>query len=144
MATKLTDNSPQVAAAINAAIEKALVQIGEQAEGYAKAYITQQHAVDTGLLRNSVTYALGGQPPAISSYTDEKGAQSRTYGGTAPADTGDQRSVYIGTHVEYAPYIEYGTYRMAARPFIRPTVTDHEDEYKLILETEIKEATGNP
>ena len=26
----------------------------------------------------------------------------------------------VGTHVEYAPYVEFGTRRMAARPYLRP------------------------
>lgn len=28
----------------------------------------------------------------------------------------------VGTNVEYAPYLEFGTARMAARPFLRPTL----------------------
>jgi HK97 gp10 family phage protein len=28
--------------------------------------------------------------------------------------------VKIGTNVEYAPYQEYGTYKMTARPYLRP------------------------
>lgn len=28
----------------------------------------------------------------------------------------------VGTNVEYAPYLEFGTSRMAARPFLRPAV----------------------
>ena len=30
--------------------------------------------------------------------------------------------VVVGTRVEYAPYLEWGTSRMAARPFMRPMV----------------------
>ena len=26
----------------------------------------------------------------------------------------------VGTHVEYAPYVEFGTRHMAARPYLRP------------------------
>lgn len=28
----------------------------------------------------------------------------------------------VGTNVEYAPYLEFGTRKMAARPFMRPAV----------------------
>lgn len=28
----------------------------------------------------------------------------------------------VGTNVEYAPYLEFGTRRMAARPFMRPAL----------------------
>jgi len=30
--------------------------------------------------------------------------------------------VKVGTNVEYAPYQEYGTYKIAARPYLRPAL----------------------
>jgi len=30
----------------------------------------------------------------------------------------------VGTHVEYAPYVEYGTYKMAARPYLGPAAEE--------------------
>ena len=66
-----------------------------------------------------------------------------------PADTGRLRnsiswavlddSVYIGTNVEYAPYVELGTSKMAARPYLRPAVTDHVDKYKAVVRSQLKE-----
>lgn len=32
--------------------------------------------------------------------------------------------VVVGSEVEYAPYVEFGTYRMAPRSFLRPAVWD--------------------
>ncbi|MBO8173498.1 MAG: HK97 gp10 family phage protein [Bacillaceae bacterium] len=29
---------------------------------------------------------------------------------------------YVGTNVEYAPYVEFGTRRMSAKPYLRPAV----------------------
>jgi len=52
--------------------------------------------VDTGRLRSSVTHELG---------SDEQGLVAR-----------------IGTNVDYAPHLEYGTRRMRARPFLRPAL----------------------
>ena len=85
--------------------------------------------VDTGNLRNSITHTLEGD-----------------------------RTVMIGTNVNYAPYVEFGTgtgsetggrqtpwvymgadgrfHRtsgMAARPFLRPAVRDHTGEYSAII-----------
>ena len=50
----------------------------------------------------------------------------------APVDTGRLRAsitvkrtpdgVTVGTNVEYAPYVEYGTRHMAAQPYLRPAV----------------------
>lgn len=84
-------------------IRKALIAIGMNAEGYAKRSLTDQGAVDTGRLRNSVTHEE------------------------------DATSVQVGTNVEYAPYIELGTYKMRARPYIKPAIADHIPEYKEIL-----------
>ena len=33
----------------------------------------------------------------------------------------------VGTNAEYGPALEFGTARMAARPFMRPAVDEHED-----------------
>lgn len=52
--------------------------------------------VDTGRLRSSITNELG---------TDAEGLVA-----------------VIGTDVEYAPYVELGTNRMAAQPFLLPAL----------------------
>lgn len=53
-------------------------------------------AVDTGRLRSSINWRLA---------RDSRGL-----------------AAIIGTNVEYAPYLEFGTSRMAARPFLRPAL----------------------
>ena len=53
----------------------------------------------------------------------------------------DEEAVYIGTNVEYAPYVELGTSRYAGanegRGFLRPAAEEHMDEYRAILKTEL-------
>jgi HK97 gp10 family phage protein len=66
-----------------------------------RAISTVRHAkrmcpVDTGRLRSSITHEVGG---------DAEGMVAR-----------------VGTNVEYAKYLEYGTSRMSARPFLRPAL----------------------
>ena len=97
------DNSEEVIRSKNEAVRKALLAIGMNAESYAKKSLTDQRAVDTGRLRNSVTHEE------------------------------DATSVQVGTNVEYAPYIELGTYKMRARPYIKPAIADHIQEYKEIF-----------
>jgi HK97 gp10 family phage protein len=70
--------------------------------------------------------------------------------GLAPVDTGNLRNsltsevdsadkaVIIGTPVEYARFVEYGTLRQRAQPYLRPPVENHMDEYKRILVDELK------
>lgn len=82
--------------------------------------------VDTGLLRNSITWALAGKKPAAKSYKADKPKngviQTGEYSGTAPND--DELSVFVGTNVEYAPCVELGTSRQEAQPFLKPAATD--------------------
>ncbi len=56
-----------------------------------EAYAKAVVPVDTGNLKNSIQTTMEGDLTAI-----------------------------VGTHVEYAPYVEYGTYKMAARPYLGP------------------------
>ena len=112
------------------------------AEGHAKKKITQAGAVDTGRLRNSITYALAGEETHIKSYKADKGGKDRetyTYDGTADGKKGS--GVYIGTNVEYAPGIELGTHRSAgAVHFLQDAVSNHTDEYKKLMEDSMKNA----
>lgn len=156
------DNTDEVIEATEQNILRALEICGLIAEGYAQVRLTEQKAVDTGLLRNSVTHAIAGKHPAISNYTSNDGKKKGTYSGTMGDK--DELAVYIGTNVEYAPYIEYGTgtrtsqggrqtpwtYQndkgdwhrssgMQARPYLRPAIANHVDEYKRIIENELKD-----
>lgn len=112
-----------------------LNSVGQIAEGYAK----EDCPVDTGLLHNSLTYAIAGEAPVIAGYTadrpDENGViQTGTYDGAMPADDNPQNySVYMGSNVKYAPAQEYNdTYRhkVGKAHFIRDALQDHKEEYK--------------
>lgn len=50
-----------------------------------------------------------------------------------------ENSAYIGTNLEYAPYVELGTYRMKPRPFLKNAIINHQDDYKRIVEDGLKE-----
>lgn len=139
MEIKITDNSPKIKEELEAAVLKALTICGLTAEGYAKPLAP----VDTGLLRNSITWAISGKAPAISSYKadkpDKKGVvHTGQYSGAAPSDSGDELSVYIGSNVEYAAMQELGTVKKEARPFLKPAVADHADKYREIIKNALK------
>lgn len=76
----------------------------------AEGYAKRLAPVDTGRLRNSISHAR------------------------------DEDSAYIGTNVEYAPYVEFGTKRQTAQPYLKPAVLDHVSEYKDIVQQILKEA----
>lgn len=54
----IEDNSQEVLDALRNAIERGAMAIGEKAVTYAKQNIEEQHAVDTGRLKNSITYMV--------------------------------------------------------------------------------------
>lgn len=121
--------------------------IGGKAESYAKQYITEQKAVDTGLLRNSITYGIEGEKTHVDSYHADRGDGAGSYGGTVEKTEDNAVVIALGSNVEYAPYIELGTRAraegangqgiaggIAPRPYIRPAIENHREEYKEVVE----------
>lgn len=132
----LIDNKELVLQATDQQIEMALIAIGAKMESHAKAdYVP----VDTGRLKNSITFALAGGPAQISTYSPDSGtgedAQSKPYSGTAPSDPGGKvRSVYVGSNVEYAEVVEVGTSGRVGKHYLRQAVNNHTEEYKNLAE----------
>lgn len=139
MSYTFKDNTDEVLAALERAKVRGLTAIGLTAEGHAKKKITQANAVDTGRLRNSITFAVSGESANISSYSGDHGEEGGTYSGTAPNDK--DKAVYIGTNVEYAIGIETGSHRKAGGVhFLRDAAANHSDEYKKLMEDSMKNA----
>ena len=135
------DNTEEVLSALKAAINRGNETIGMTAERHAKKRITIARAVDTGRLRNSITYALAGEETHVKSYKANKGGKDRetyTYDGTADGKKGS--GVYIGTNVEYAPFVENGARGRAPVHFLQDAATNHTDEYKKLMEDSMKNA----
>ena len=124
--------------AFDQASDRAMMICGGKAESYAKQNLRDNDSVDTGLLRNSVTFARGGKKANIDSYSANKGGASGSYSGNAPSDGIGEKTVYIGTNVEYAPFVELGTVRSTAKPYLRPAAENHSEEYKKIIENELR------
>ena len=97
-------------AEVSAEIKAALLRGLEKVGLVAEGYAKKLCPVDTGNLRNSITHEVDDGEPAA----------------------------YIGTNVEYAPYVCLGTIHMAAQPFLKPAVADHANEYLKIIEKELK------
>lgn len=68
---EMTDNSPEVLAAVQTAIKRALYAMGATAEGYAKAGAP----VDTGRLRNSITHQETSDATIIGTNVEYAAAQ---------------------------------------------------------------------
>ena len=134
------DNIDAVMEELQEKINDAMELCGQQAERNAKiALENNPRRIDTGLLRNSITHAAGGAAPAISSYRADKTKEDQVnygrYSGTAP---NEPDTMFIGTNVEYAPYVHEGTIRMAANRFLRNALDKHTNEYKSLMEHVLK------
>ena len=105
-----SSNTPEIISLVSSKTEKALETIGGMAESDVKVRITRNKSVVTGNLRNSITH----KPE-------------------------NDHTVLIGTKVEYAPYVELGTSRQRAKPYLKPALEENFEKYKNVWEAELKE-----
>ena len=109
-----TDNLDEVLGALDSALTEGLVKIGAAAQGYAKDLTP----VRTGTLRDSI---------GVEVKKDEKAA-------------------YIGTVVDefpdkpYGKYVELGARGRAGVHMLQRAASEHGDEYKKIMQDEMKHA----
>lgn len=92
---------------IKEASDEAIARALEAIGFQAEGYAKLLCPVDTGRLQGSIVHE------------------------TSPED----HSVTIGTNVEYAAYVELGTKRTKAQPYLRPAIENHIDEYQAMTES---------
>ena len=76
----------------------------------AEGHAKKETPVDTGRLRNSINHAT------------------------------DDDAAYIGTNVEYAPYVELGARGRNGKHMLQRAAAEHADEYKRLMEDSMKNA----
>ena len=76
----------------------------------AEGYAKKDTPVDTGRLRNSISHAT------------------------------DDEAAYIGTNVEYAPYVELGARGRKGVHMLQRAASEHTDEYQRLMEDSMKNA----
>ena len=131
MSVTIDDHSKEAIAGKNAAVIKFLNEAGLHLEGEAKEALEMSpRRVDTGLLRNSITHALDGEGAAEPTYKADKGGESGSYSGKTPEEKPGHDAVYVGTNVEYAPYVHEGTMKMAPNRFIKNAFEENADQLK--------------
>lgn len=143
------NRSDEIREAMEDAVKVAVDAAGLQASSYAKMELQKSPSrIDTGLLRNSITHAVGGSSPAISEYSASnpskrtgKTPSSGGYGGAAPADTAGQATAYIGTNVEYGVYVHEGTTKMAPNRFLKNAVERNQKQLVEIISKVLRETS---
>ena len=122
---KLKSNRKEVLRGSEEAVERGLATIGMRAVTYTHRPKERGGTpVDTGRLRNSIAWATASQGG----------------GGTdAPSGGGaDDRTVVIGTNVEYGETVEEGTSKRKPAHMLRNALADGSDEYARIMEAALK------
>ena len=122
---ELKSNRKEVLRGSEEAVERGLAAIGMRAVTYTHRPKERGGTpVDTGRLRNSIAWATASQGG----------------GGTdAPSGGGaDDRTVIIGTNVEYGETVEEGTSKRKPAHMLRNALTDGADEYARIMEAALK------
>lgn len=136
----VNDHTNEVLNSLDEAKERALTMIGMEAERSAKLELDNSpRRIDTGLLRNSITWALGGKAPNIQTYSADNPKQGRDSSGSYSGTADDKKdTVFIGSNVEYAQYVHFGTSRMTANPFLKNAIDKNMDKFKQIVKDELK------
>ena len=132
MSVKIDDNSAKFLEDFERKLLVGLEAIGIEAEGNAKEDANMP--VDTGRARNSITWATKAKEGEGFSYSDDKGNNFNDQVGTGA----DEHSVYIGSNVEYFPYIEEGSRTISAHHVLRNAIVKHKDEYLEMLRDAFK------
>ncbi len=107
--------------------------------------------IKTVTIESHIDEAIQAKDEAIARALETIGLVAERYAKEyAPVDTGrlrnsisheavpEEETVHIGTNVEYAPYQELGTRFQPGTPFLRPAIENRLDEYKQIVEEELK------
>ena len=88
--------------------DKAILRSLEKCGLVCEGYAAAICPVDTGRLRASITHDVG------------------------------EDNVKIGTNVEYSAYVELGTSRQKPQPYLRPALSEHREEYALLIKREFE------
>lgn len=99
--------------------------------------------VDTGFLRASVRMSKSSMPPLRERRGDRKRKWDRAEANVtltlAGAKVGD--TLFVGYTAHYAVFVEYGTSRMAAQPFVGPAVQQWDKTVASVVE-ELKQRSA--
>lgn len=114
---KLVDNTVKILREFESAKEQILFELGAYFTEKWDDQIVEKHVIDTGRFRNSIDHAEDADA---------------TYVGTPLGKDGSK------TDPPYPIYLELGTLKMAARPTLRPAITENTDGVRKLAEDILK------
>lgn len=106
------------------AINKILYIMGTEAVEGAVDKITSgaDKAVDTGRLRASISFVTADGSTGTGTSPVKESEADDILSGNA-----DEKTVFVGSNVEYAAFVHEGTVKMGARPFLRDGIMAKRD-----------------
>lgn len=155
------DNTPRVLEDLKESVERALVEIGIKAQRYAQDLCPVGTPESTGIknymggtLRQSIAYATAHTQGHTTTVTGsaKNGARKTTKKASFMSDSWNK--LILGTNVYYAVFVEKGHRQqpgrfvpaigkrlkksfVAGRPFLKPALADHADEWKNIIKANL-------
>lgn len=132
----LVDNSDRILREFDRKIALACELIGVEAERNAK----EDCPVDTGRLRNSITFATKNYHSPGNTDKHPKGQQDADPDEYRKLAEPEEKTVYIGTNVKYAPPVELRdvNHKSGKAHFLRDAVANHGKKYEEIAKTALK------
>ena len=95
--------------------------------------------VDTGRLASSITWAIKSKRGNVHSIGEVgRGAKQTASNRDRVNQPAREHELWIGTNVEYAPYIEYGTIRGKKQSFLRKSLDVFRDDLPKLLREGIR------
>lgn len=137
---KMTDNTDELLKELEFLEEKALVTVGGEAEGDAKIEIeSSPRRVDTGRLRNSITWATRTEHSEVDTNLEKPNDDASAEDGVNSSQAGE-REVVIGTNVEYAAKVHEGDAKEGLDPnrFLRNAIERNSEKYRGIIDDTLR------
>lgn len=137
------NNADKILSELDSKIEKALEAVGSEMENKAVQNLSRPpERIDTATLKNSITHAIGGHPVAKPNYSPSQVGKHGRVGKPVPysgnAGKANDRKLYVGTNISYAPFVEFGTQKMPANHFLRDALMGHNEEYLKIMKIQFE------
>lgn len=131
-----SDNTRQILNELEQKCQAALEACGQQAVSHAKQNITAASRVDTGALRNSMNHKVDSGAKVCYVGTNQSYAIYNEFGTGIYAEGGKGRK----TPWRYVDAKGEGHWTRGMKPihFLKNAIQDHADEYKSIIEQQLK------
>ena len=139
-------------AGLDGAVNKAIVRTANQVRGEAIKMISREQSMGrtythyfTAMLPNGalIEGEKRSKPHTASAAGDAPNTDTGRLVGSIAVENPRRGTSFVGTSVEYGKYLEFGTSKMAARPWLRPAMERNQAKLTENITNAIKESISN-